>query len=161
MIELVSIAIGLLGILASVLLWSQKQKDRYHAMTYLAKQFVAAAQEVFADDEIPEDFKAFLRQAAPDIDNRRLARILAERINEGWNKDSADSALSNLPPEQAIKVIKAMIFFIMALSYADPRKGWMLRDFILNNDVDEHAASAGRLIHAVSPNRRSQIVQPA
>lgn len=76
MIELASIAVGLLGILAFVILWSQQQKARYHAKAYLARQFVAATQDVFADEEIPEEFKTFLRRAAPDIDNRSLLAVL-------------------------------------------------------------------------------------
>lgn len=53
------------------------------------------------------------------------------------------------------------MFFVMALSYADPVKGWILRDFILSNDVDVHAVSAGKLINSIGPDSRRHVAQAA
>src|SRR5712671_833882 len=158
MINLVSIAVGLLGVLAFVSLWSDQKKSRYHAVSHLTKEFVAAAQDVFSDEKIPESIKKSIRDMGPFIDDSRLARSLANRIDQ-FGGQGDDNELLQLDKEQAVKVVKAIFLFIIALSYSDQRSGWKIRDFILSNKAEQRVVPAGRLIYNLRQHPRGSVPQ--
>jgi hypothetical protein len=159
---LISIIVALSSSAAFVWAWHQQKRAQYHAMTHATAEFVAAAQDVLADDLIPEKTKEFLRSIAPDVDNRRLAKQLVIALAKGTPTmiSETDFIPTELAAEQQVKIVKALFLFVMALSYSEPSKGRKLRDFVLSNKVTEHVATAGRMIDSFKPGT-SHIPQAA
>lgn len=152
MTELVSLLVGVFCVLGAVITWNQQKRAQYHAMEHFTAQFVAAVKDIIDDPSIPEDIKKFYLRISDAIDDRDLARDLAEDIASGAISRHSDSPpvidREALPLEQRVKTIKATVLFVVALSFTYPKKGWLLREYVLDNDVDRHAASAAKLIYA-------------
>lgn len=149
MIELASVIVALFGVLMGLITWSHQKREQYHAMATLTKEYVSAAQELFADPEIPESVKDFFRRISSQIDDPKLARRLAQNLST--RAVEAPDFFKDLRREQAIKIVKAIILFVVALSYADSSHGWKLREFILSNDMETRAVSTGMAIRSAEP----------
>ena len=138
MIETVFSAIVGLIFVRGVWEWRlRRRRDLEQQLAYV-KEFVTAAQDVYDDTKIPQDFKTLLRSITPRIDDEAIAKSVIDWLsNPARHSRKAVLAqpFTKMAQEQQELVRAALRCFFLALSYSNKKDGWRLRQAVTGKDA--------------------------
>lgn len=140
MIADIGLALSGLAVAGAIEAFRRRRNIELAEQQFAVEGFVAAAEDVYDDPLISESLKDAFRALSNWIDDARLARRAGEIVEAVRRADFRphtrnDPEWDALPHEQKERFATAVRCFLIAISYADRKRGYILRGIVAGKDA--------------------------